>query len=245
MKKVYTTIILFVSLFFFCCNNASAATYNATIDENSMSFINDDFFKIKELALKYHEDNNFNYYLISYNSSDNLYRVYFFNEVTNYYVSRTGSGFYINMSIGSAIYHRLVDGALSNTKYSSSIFSTTLNIDSTTNIMSFSGYLYSNYDIIENSTDTFIISYNDFIYDSSQNEIFPSLYDIYLSVNNINPVEPDIHKEEKEILSNFYTLVIEKINLLANSIINNYIYLTVIGIFILIFVICLIRRYLL
>ena len=76
----------------------------------------------------------------------------------------------------------------------------------------------------------------------SNNEIFPSLYSVYTTYGNIEV--SDIHKEEKETIASFYTICIEKIGYLSSQISSNYIYLSMITIFILIFVIELIRRYL-
>lgn len=244
MKKVYTTIILFVSLFFFCSHNANALV----ISDDTLNLINEDFFKVRELANKHCSNNSQQYFVIRYSDSYSTYIVEFFNDPYTIEITRS-NGFNFKVSVDYYTnplnrYKYTDNNLIYLDKYSYSNYS----IDNSGTGFTF--YLYSNFPVINTSSSSAEIYYyssDDYPYMVEVNSKFLSLYEHYLNINGLTDedLSPDIHKEEKEILSNFYTLVIEKINLLANSIIENYIYLTIIGLFILIFLIYLIRRYLL
>lgn len=105
--------------------------------------------------------------------------------------------------------------------------------------VNFEGLILSN----SPSQKTLVYSYNNFTLSFSRGESFLSLFDFYTEYkkNNI-PVDP--HLGEKEVIANFYTICIEKLGYLGDKIVSNYIYLSMLVILILIFIIELIRRWL-
>lgn len=93
------------------------------------------------------------------------------------------------------------------------------------------------------SQKNLVYSYNNFTLSFSRGESFLTLFDFYTEYKRNNtPVDP--HEEEKEVIANFYTICIEKIKYLGEQIVSNYIYLSMLVILILIFIIELIRRWL-
>ena len=106
-------------------------------------------------------------------------------------------------------------------------------------------YELSSFYIVDSSFDIFPtaefnIIYNDLTFNVGSNNKFYTLYDIYNL--GINP--PDPHESEKEVIANFYTICIDKLGYLGEQIVNNYVYLSMIVVLILVFIIELIRRWL-
>lgn len=234
MKKVYIAIFLFVSLFFFYSNGVKADTYDFTISSNAFDSINNTFFEFRDLVIQHAQENNYYYYISS--DGANFMAYYFADHDLNFIYNNSR----ITLSSLPVFYaHIYSNGSIS--KYSTS--STNIIIRTSTYYFYDTNYLEFKYSDIEEVN----INYGSCSYTLTDGGKVRTLYDFYLASQNsctfADEVVEDIHKEEKEVLSNFYNLIFEKINLLANSIINNYIYLTVIGIFILIFLIYLIRRY--
>lgn len=241
MRKLLIILTMIVSSFFFYSSNAFAATYNFTINESDIDFINDDFFTIRNLALDYVKENG-GYYVI-WITSDNIYYVHFFSSFSDKYYYILNKSFRTWVTTDSSFRYELKNNELTS-KISETNSSTASSFDSN-NVLEQYVFLDSNLDFYAKTTDLIIfLSYKDNIYSLNDSTPLLSLYDIYLDINGGGEV-PDIHTEEKEILSNFYILVIDKINYLATIIINNYIYLSVIGVFIFIFVIELVFRRLL
>lgn len=240
MKKFNILLTLIMSLFFFSDVAFAKTDLTFEVYDSSFSLINENFFDFKENVLNYMKNNSdYKYYIITFQA--NVYKAYIFYDTTDYYFDyriNAASLFSIVQKINSH-YDKIdfnSDGSVNKVSGGSS-FSQTLNNSSTfywylyldTNIpnMKLSSDLYNNYNVV--------ISNKDYTLTFDENTMFPSLYEIYLQIN-------DSHKKEKDILINFYTTMIEKISMLCNLIINNYIYLSVFVIFIFIFVIEFLRR---
>lgn len=239
MRKIFMILTLIVSSFFIFNISVEAKTIDYTVQDKHYEFINEDFFKLRELVINYVNENN-KYYVIHNNSAGSSLLASVFDcsylEMLNYSLYNS-CGF---------IKYRLSNDKLSlEQSGTGSSFSTQY-----TNTVGYFSYAFMDTnvkDIISKDTNTYIIRYNDLIYTIEPGDILPTLYQIYLDENYVEPEpEPeDPHLEEKEILSNFYTTVITKIGELANNVFNNYILLFSIGIFIFIFVFEVIfRRYL-
>lgn len=103
--------------------------------------------------------------------------------------------------------------------------------------------IYSSFDLKTSVSDyTFTLTAEDYSKDFSfDGSNFPTIYDMYVEKNGeLVPDNP--HKEEQEILESFYTLCIDKLKYLSEVFLSNYIYLSIIVIFIIIFVFKLIFR---
>lgn len=106
-------------------------------------------------------------------------------------------------------------------------------------------YELSRFYVIDSSFDIFPtaefnIIYNDLTFNVGPNNKYYTLYDIYNL--GINP--PDPHESEKQVIANFYTICIDKLGYLGEQIVSNYVYLSMIVVLILVFIIELIRRWL-
>lgn len=240
MKKVYTTIFLFVSLFFFYSSGVKADTYNFTIDSTNVDIINDTFLQAKEAADIVVSSGK---YMIFYKNSK-YYRYSLTSE--EIIVTFSTDNFSFSISDFNEYYYDgtqwVWNGYIPGTK--------TITLINNSSVLDYSLFVYTPMNFIYSGDSTINITYKNYTETIDNGDTFPSLYNYYLNNSLVVPEEPeepeeDTHVEEKQLLSNFYTLIIEKIVLLANSIAENYILLTVIGIFILIFLIYLIRRYLL
>lgn len=243
MKKLYIMFALILSSFFFYSSGVKANTYDFIFNETDFDYLNDTFYKVREFAIDY-ANNNDCYYYINHNTV--YYLITFFkpSSITEFNISSTSFGYRIYPFVDEFIYKYRYDS-------SSQTFISQAKISSYDNLsfkisnseLLYTSFLDSNYDFYLNN-NVINFSYKDINYIIDSTNPLPTLYEIYLN-KDPSDVEDDIHKEEKNVLSNFYSLIFEKIDLLANSILSNYIYLTIIVIFILIFLIELIRRYLL
>lgn len=93
--------------------------------------------------------------------------------------------------------------------------------------------------IVNLVSDDYIMTFN-----FNGNDSYPTFYDMYLEKNG-DLVLQDPHKDEKEALESFYTICISKLCYLAEEIVSNYIYLSMLVILILVFVFLLVFRRLL
>lgn len=241
MKKLYIMFTLILSSFFLFNYNVKASQTYWTLDLKSSVFTGDKFLNLRNDVINYANENNFYYLIIDYSSL----AVCFFNNSPNYiFTKETDSSRFSTSVLCDLLYS---NGNLSSTPSKSTNY-----------------YIYNDYSDTYNNTTVIDTNYPYFYLDFSSDitikasgctytlksgDNLRGLYDYYVAKDNNCTLPtyeaPDPHKEEKEVLSNFYSLIFEKIDLLANSILSNYIYLTIIVIFILIFLIELIRRYLL
>lgn len=248
MKKLFLILALITSSFLFG-NSVSADTFNIEVDSAHFDYFNDDFYSFRDLLInKCSEDNS--YYYIYYNISKKRLESYVFSSAYSlvkdrYYSSQ--NKFYI--IYGSSSYKRYyLDGGSLSSVGSGSGYQLEMIYDYSVSNPVFNYYLLldSNNDNIFFETmykNSINLTYKTINYSISNNDKFPTLYEIYTEYQSV--VSDNPHQSELDILNNFYTLSIEKISYLASSMVNNYIYLSIIVIFILIFVFKFIfRRYL-
>ena len=242
MKRLFTIITLIVSSFFlFSINEVRAETNSYELSENYFDYIDETFLTFRENVIKYVEDNNLEVYII-YSLSVGNYRAYVNNDGYSLY-STTPYGANSVLQFYFRNYTKLKPDASGEIVVdTSSTAAATENILSSSSVLQ--NYIDTNIPLQYNGAHEYIINYNDSTYTISKGSYIPTLYQIYLEHNK--PVEPDDpYEEEKNIINNFYSTTIAKIGDLATTFANNYVFILIFGIFILIFVIELIRRYLL
>ncbi len=240
MKRLFMIITLFISSFFLFSFKVNAKEYTKEVD---FSLIETTLSLKEKLDVFIETDVNYSDY----------YFIYSDNGEIKYYIIRL-NGSLDNLSI-------ITDSLYFGLKYNASLkFGTNLNyIDliggASSNIFYLSHLnkpsshlLYMNFDYYFTSGNSSITyNYNDFSITnsiSSGNKLL-TLYDVYLEYQKYLGLNDSVHKEELNKLSSFYSIVIDKLNYLSDVIVGNYIYLSIIVIFILIFVFKLIfRRYL-
>ena len=109
------------------------------------------------------------------------------------------------------------------------------------NKLNYYNFLDSNFipSIYSNISNEYVMHYGNEVYKISYNDqsFIPTLYNLSLANS---PVEVD----DTPVLTSFYSTIIDKIGWFGEKIINNYVYLSIIGVFIIIFIIEFIRRYL-
>lgn len=256
MKRVYLILTLFIASFFFVSlNKVSADTNELIVPESDFEYLTEDFFKFRELLIEYCNENNKKYIIVPNNSYPQ--RAIIFDE------DNTGSTYYLDYVQVSGLGYlpRIMTSYSANTnvRYDSTNqkLKITGNDAQTINFRQTNGsdyyvslryYQDTNLDYIFYKDTSHIITfkYNNLSYELTQGTPPPSLYQIYMdSKVEDEPIVSDKFIEEKELMNNFYSTIFTKISDLATSLANNYIFLTIFGIFILIFVLELIRRYLL
>lgn len=246
MRKIFIILTLMVSSFFIFNTSVKADTMSYIIDEKDFNYLTDDFYKARELAIEHATANDL-YYMIGHKATtDPEILVYFFSKGTYQYELNSSNYIRLFMSATFDTY-KYNNGALTYYAQYGSIYKELINSDYT-NLFSYFMYLDTNMELhtCEETGHTFTLTYNDFTHTFTSEEHFPSLYEFKTLMEN-SSVEDEESDEVvgNDSLDSFYSLVIEKIKLFANSFITNDMLLFVIGIFILIFVIELIRRYLL
>lgn len=238
MKKLLIIITLFVSSFFLFCNKeVKAYEYIKEVDFSIM----EDVIALKE---------KLNIYVAEDSTLSDYYIIYFDQGTIAYYVLKSSvdslSFSYSSDSFSIKIPSTMKSGTnLDVINPSSSVSSKVFYIYSTNTYRTNSLILYTNLDLFHSSNHSIVYNYQNFSYvDSfSYGSKFNSLYDIYIIYQEYLGIEQENpHQEEIDKVTNFYTMVIEKIEYLANEISNNYIFLFVIGIFIVTFVFLLIFR---
>lgn len=235
MKKVLLFTILFLSsFFFFNLKDVNAAPIYKTLKDDNFSLINEDFIKFRNQVIEfcgdlkkyviYYDSNNYKAVIGEENSfSDSYY--YGLNQDGWTYFNNTDIYIYQDKTL------TFVSSITSQTSIYFYISSKLVFLD--TNIPSFP-VKSAHYIVIQYEND--IANTTEYLYNSTA-----SLYSIYLK--HFPPLEPeDPYEEEKILLSSFYVCVIEKISYLTNVFVTNYVFLTILGVFILIYVIVLFRR---
>lgn len=229
MKKFVITFTLIVSSFFFLFTDVKAAsTFDITID-NFDVLKSEDFLNFQNAVSEYLENNpQYVYYVFVSSSTVYVYPegfdLYSCNNFTTYVICN----FFHQARVLSWSNGKLLTGSTSS--------------NGNFNLMSNFYFLYTNMKFVfdgGNQADILNIHYLDNLIKITYGDTIPSLYDLSLIYDN--PIKED-HKEQIEILTNFYTVSIEKIEYLVEKIISNYVYLSIIVIFILIFIMKLIFR---
>jgi len=230
MKKVLITIFLFISSFFlFGLKDVYASDYTRTITEEDLSLINDDFLDFRSQIIEFCGDTK--NYIIYYESS--TYKAIIYDKDSSAYISFTPTA-PLNpwLRVRYVDLYQYKDNNLTFVSTATSIKSITIY-----SVESSSGYPYldTNAPFAINS-HTYTTIYNDKSYSFASIE--STLYYIYLD----NFGSDNSYEEEKSFLLSFYTCIIEKISYLATSFATNYIFLTTFCIFVLIFIVYLVRR---
>ncbi len=241
MKKLFIIMTFVISSFFLLSSNVKAL--DVVIPDDYLNLINEDLLE---------QEKEFKAYIESDDSLSNNYVIYF--EDGKYYFYSIGSS-------GSSTLNTQYLSYSTNLRwwctYRYKRFS--LNVDSFSGGSSGIGHgflfydsddfvsmiLFSNIDLIYTSDEIINLKYKDFTYEVKKNDIFPTLYDFYKKYNEFIGDDDLVHKEETEKVTSFYMLVIDKLLYLCDVISSNYIYLSIIVIFILIFIFRLIFRRLL
>lgn len=239
MKKLLIIITLFVSSFFFI-SIEDAKAYDFTKDVD-FSLIDEVLLLKEKLDIFIETDTTYSdYYLIYYDCGNIYYYLLSIDGSTDLFTtSATSTRFVVNanqsLNKGSNLINISLSSSVSNQKFY---------IYENNELLKNDIILYSNFDLkYTYSNHTITYFYQDFSYieivikDNKVN----TLYDLYLEYNKqLIPENP--HQEEIDKVTSFYTMVIEKIEYLANEISTNYILLFVIGIFIVTFIFLLIFR---
>lgn len=236
MKRVYLLLTLFIASFFFV-TNVHAATYTAELSEDTMSLINDDFFDFRDKIINYVEVNGYSGYIIG---RDGAYYAYLLSEGSSFAIKDTpGSSSVLTVYRDKLSFARLIDNEIKVVLSSNSGNDPLMYQD----VQYFNIFLDSSSPIIHTGiyNNVHNLNYKNITYTIKRQSIVPSVYDIYLEHNV--PDEPvDNFLEEKEMMNNFYFTIFTKIDELVTKLANNYIFLLIFGIFILIFIFEIIRR---
>lgn len=241
-KSLFIALFLVLSSFFFISvKEVEAVEYNFNF---SFDYLPEDFTEKKEIVDNFiKEDTSLSdnyiiylaitgiekqYYVIFLDNPNSLKITYSSNSLTT---SFTSSYTYKKFSSDNFLGNNV------NSSYSFKLFE---------NGIYQNYFLYSNFDILtnnDNHTISFISDNYSKTFQLNGYDKFPTIYDMYLEKNNILP--ENLHKEEMINISNFYTICINKLVYLGEQITSNYIYLSMVVVLILIFIIELIRRWLL
>lgn len=255
MKKLFTIITLLMSSFFlFSINEVSADTIDYIIRDEEFEILETQEFKeLREKAIEYCEAND-KYYFIGFSQNNfNISAIRaFIIDKGDYKLSNTSAGgtnFPI-FSFGNITYYKYkIDNG-------SFILDTTSTYEylpfwyrdsSSVYHFSYIRYFDTNIELMdfESGENTINLTYNDFTYSVNVGDHFPSLYEFNKLMNSSGEDEPvvsDKFIEDKEMMNNFYSTIFTKVGDLATSFASNYIFLLILGIFILIFVFELIWR---
>lgn len=227
MKKLFIIMTLFISSFFLFNNKVKA---DVTIADGDIEkYITEDFLVLRETAINFAKENNYHYIFVYEPNYTFHYYFYFYDKNSTYsyrylYAPRISIKNYV-------LYHA---STKDNFKYNNSSSSYEFNMTASI-ILEVSEDIYI--------PDSFNITYNDLTYTVNESNKFVTYYDIYCDLNNI--VEENPFEEEIEKVDNFYKIVMEKISYLASEFSNNYILLSIVGIFFIILIFEIVfRRYL-
>lgn len=230
MKKslVITLFLVLSSFFFISIKEVKAEDITFTCPEERISLLNEEFYSYRDKVINYANENNY-YYYIYYWLYEKKYQVIFFHSDSDSFLANSRYEFHS------------YDYNISDVKLLS--LSDTTNFSDIINLESF-GFGFSDFTLLDYSFNVFTtyevnLVCNDKTFVFNQNNKFPSLYDFTASEPVIDP-----HLGEKEVIANFYTICIDKLGYLGEQIVNNYVYLSIIVVLILVFIIELIRRWL-
>lgn len=240
MKKLLIIITLFMSSFFFLfTKDVKAYEY---IKEVDFSLIEDVLSLKEKLDTFIETDTTYSDYYFIYSDMGTIeyYILPIDGSLSNFSTRTNGTFLYVYYSsylkTGTNLSNINLNGGAS-----TGIFYMYHEIEA----QSKSIILYSNFDIKTTiSGHTIIYSYQDFSYTENfvNGEKVSTLYDVYLKYQEHLGNKELVHQEEIDKLSGFYNVVIDKLSYLAEQIVSNYIYLSILVIFILIFVFMLIFR---
>lgn len=232
MRKVYLLLTLFiVSLFF--SSNVYAAAHSHTVNETELAYLTrNDFLTLREHTINYCNENNKKYVIAcdKYNCYANI-----FNDGTLTFTKTVSSGLiYPTLKYNTVSVYIMRNGVFTN--YSSSTSFTYFRISSS-GLFTFNSFVDSNVETAIYDID-FEFTYDGFTLEVPAGTSIPTMYKFYQAYNQ----PKDKFIQEREVISNFYSVILEKIVLLANYFINNFFLMLILGIFILIFIFEIIRR---
>lgn len=237
MKRVYLLLTLFIASFFFVSiPNVFAASQIYQVPENELSILTSNaFLSLREEIIEFCNANN-KKYIIACSSSSSCY-ANIFDEGKAKMGASSISG--TTLVFPSLIYSKSTGYKLSNNSLSTTSTAALFNYFYTTNSQAFT-YISLIDTNVENLTFSYDVElvYKDFVYEVPAGAHFPSLYEF----NEVYSTPTDRFLEDREVINNFYTMVLEKIVLLSNYFVSNFFLMLILGIFILIFIFEIIRR---
>lgn len=227
-RKLFTYLVLFMSSFFLLCSNyVKADNYVVDYPDNFLDQINDNFYELRDFAILNLDDEYISYFIVYRNNS---YQVWYFIESSfisssNSRLTKWPNSFKIcNYDF---LNHNYSNCSIMNSSLPSSLLPHLL--DTNTEM-----YYSPNFVEINYLNKNYIFN--------AENRIL-SVYDIYQLESGV-PID-NFHTEEISVLESFYMLCINKLGYLGEVIVGNYIYLSIIVIFLIFFVFSLVfRRYL-
>ena len=228
-KSLVITLFLVLSSFFFISIKEVKADDPFIVDLSTdvLNSIDSEFFTVRDSVIEYANSNSLNYLLFRINDK---YLIYFSKKDS---FTSTGRSWLENKSESfsyascSSENLELQFGTRDNYNITYSTSNLKYLLDSTMSVY------YSPYEVQ--------INYNGKSYLVNSTTKFKTIYDLYLESGG---EVPDPHKSEKQIIANFYTICIDKLGYLGEQIVSNYVYLSMIVVLILVFIIELIRRWL-
>ena len=228
-RSIFLPFIL--TSFFLLLPNVRADEYTYTIPDDVISFMEDNLSLMQSTVESFISNSD--------DLSDNYFITYIWNK---YYVfikplsePITSSSSIGPISLIANAYYGIFSSDFLSIDFHRSNLASLKKYFTDSSILYYSSYNFYFNDTINN---IYHFVYNDNQYDlvHSVNNFFPSIYDLYLEFNSTPP-------DNTPILTNFYSVAGSKIGWLGEQIVSNYIYLAIIGVFILIFLFEFIRRY--
>lgn len=220
-KSLVITLFLVLSSFFFI-SIKEVEHYEINIE--NLDMINEDFFKLKELSEEYiSSSSEYDNFIIA--KDDNRLYSYIF-KYNNSYSCSVNTNFLLRV----------------NNKYNiATLYNGKLNFNGSGGLL----YVitlpyYSSLNFNLDSDSTLTLKFEDRYFEINPGEKLLTYYDVYKD----NQYFKDPHLGEKEVIANFYTICIDKLGYLGEQIVGNYVYLSMIVVLILVFIIELIRRWL-
>lgn len=247
MKKLLLSFFtpLLVSLFLFP-NIVKADTYDISISQTDINYINNFNWSDRiTLYNSYSSQNNLPYYIVSMVGSGggtvNDHYIYYFSDIPTIEYRWEQVGWITPIVRGT--YIRCIINFSNSTSCDSSSSSTLyLAFQWTNNETSFrtnwgnKNILYTNFDIPYTLNNRIVnINNGDYIYTFDIGNNFIGLYNL---INYTPPSPPD----STPLLTQFFNISIEKLQLICDFFTSSYVYLSIFVIFILYFVILLLRR---
>lgn len=228
-KSLVITLFLVLSSFFFISIKEVKADDPFIVDLSSdvLNSIDSEFFSVRNSVIEYANLNSLNYLLFRKNDNFMIYfskKDSFTSTGRSWFENKSESFSYASCSSENL---ELQFGTRDSYDITYSTSDLKYLLDSTMSVY------YSPYEVQ--------INYNGKSYLVNSTTKFKTIYDLYLESGG---EAPDPHKSEKQIIANFYTICIDKLGYLGEQIVSNYVYLSMIVVLILVFIIELIRRWL-
>lgn len=222
MKKSFIVTLFLVLSSFFFISIKEVEAYEINIE--NLDMINEEFFKLKEVSEEYiSSSSEYDNFIIA-KDGNKLYSYIF--KYNNSYSCSAKTSFLLNVKNDYRI-ATLYNGELYFNGGGNNLYVRTLPY-----------YSSLNFNLDSNSTLT--LKFEDRYFEINPGEKLLTYYDVYKD----NQYFKDPHLGEKEVIANFYTICIDKLGYLGEQIVSNYVYLSMIVVLILIFIIELIRRWL-